>query len=359
MNRMHIATPQQRIQARQLGERQARLSLVQVLCAISILRTALTRIVPAAGGAAWWTALVALLPGLAVFLLAVLAMRLTHTATLMELVRRCLGRTGVWLLSGTLAAALLLDGASTLTALLTLFTQGLGTRGTQTTLALLTGGALSLCLSREGLARGVVLLRWALLAGAAVVAGAMLPALRADHFFPMQGGGMATVGEALRAGASLSWPLLLLLTLPPGKAPRLASACPVVLGVLTALLLICLSLPGSLLGGAATLAESLMLPAKYSPPALRLLTYCLLMLGFFLAVAADVQLGSEMLRAPLGHAPRWLPWAGLTLLVAAQTVEVQSLWDVLTALSPWMLLPLAALVSVCLALAARPPERTR
>ena len=359
MNRMHIATPQQRIQARQLGERQARMSLVQLLCAISILRTALTRIVPAAGGAAWWTALVALLPGVAVFLLAVLAMRLTHTATLMELVRRCLGRTGVWLMSATLAGALLADGASTLTALLTLFTQGLGTRGTQTTLALLTGGALCLCLNREGLARGVVLLRWVLLMGAAVVAALLLPALRTDHFFPLQGGGMATVGEALRAGASLSWPLLLLLTLPRGKAPRLASACPVVLGVLAALLLICLSIPGGLLGGASTLAESLMLPARYLPPALRLLVYCLLMLGFFLAVAADVQLGTEALGVPLGRVPRWLPWVGLTLLVAVQMLEVQCLWDALTALSPWLLLPLAALTAACLALAARPPEKTR
>ena len=44
------------------GERRAQQSLLHLLCAVSIWRTAMTRILPLCGAAAWWVTLLCLLP---------------------------------------------------------------------------------------------------------------------------------------------------------------------------------------------------------------------------------------------------------------------------------------------------------
>ncbi len=357
---MYVHTPQERLAFRLRGEKAARIAMTELLCIVSILRTAVTQLLPLAGNALWWVTLVALLPGLAVSLVAALVLHRTGTATLTEMARRLLGRTGVWVLCGLLTALLLLDAASSLTALVTLFTQGIGTRGTQLTLALLTCGALALCLHREGLPRGGYLLRWPLAAGVAVAAVTQLPAIRADHLFPLQGEGMSAVAAALRTGASLAWPLLLLLTLPRREGrPRLTSAGVVALGTVGPLLLMCLLHPQETLPAGLTLAGSLLLPARHASPAVQMLVYCLEMSGLFLAAGGAALLGAEQISAPLGRLPAFLPWIGLLLLTATQALDVQAFWQVLTGLSPWLLLPLAAVMALCLALTMKQGRRNR
>lgn len=359
MKEMRITTPQQRLAVRREGERRAAMSLVQILCAMSILRTALTRIVPAAGAASWWVTLLCLLPGLALCLLGLLGCRMAGVGTLAEMARRALGRTGAWLLCGLLGGLLLLDGVAGMTALVTLFTQGVGARGTQLTMALLTGGAILCCLHREGLPRGAHLLRWALLAGAVVAAAVQLPHLRADHLLPFGGSGAYAVGQALRAGFMLGWPLLLLLTIPQGEGrTRLAGAIPVLAGAAAVLLLLCLSLPHELLSQARPLAGSLLLTAQYASSALRLLVCCLLLLGFFFAIAGAVQLSADMLCAPLQRRPRWLAWAVLMAAVGSQALDVPTLWRMLGDVTPWLLLVLAGVISACVITLMFRRERT-
>lgn len=348
MKDMRISTPQQRLAARQEGERRAGVSLVQIICAMSILRTALTRIVPLAGSASWWVTLLCLLPGLAVCLLGTLGCRMAGAGTLAELARRCFGQAGAWLLCGLLGSVVLLDGAAGMTALVTLFTEGVGARGTQLTLSLLTGGAILCGLHREGLPRGAHLLRWALLAGALAVAAVQLMQLRAERLLPLAGDGAYTVGQALRAGISLGWPLLLLLTIPQGEGrTRLGGAIPVLVGTAAVLLLLCMSLPHERLAGPRDLAGSLLLPVLYASSGTRLLFCCVLLLGFFLAIAGAVQLSADMLCAPLSHRPRWLPFVVLAAVVGAQAMDVPALWRILGAASPWLLLPLAGVVCAC------------
>ena len=308
MNTMRISDRQQRLAARQRGEHCAAASLVQLLCGVSVLRTGLTQVLPLAGGAAWWTLLLCLLPGTAVLLLARTAMGMTGVRTLPDLVRRVLGRWGAWALSWGMAALLLTDAAASLTALVTLFTEGVGTRGTQLTLALLTGGALLASLHRDGLPRGTYLLRWMLLAGAAVVAASQLRHGRVSNLFPLQGGGLQEVSAALRAGVSVAWPLLLLLFLPGETAKdTLRDAIPAALAPVAVLLCIGLIVPHERLAENAALADTLLLPARYASPAVRLVWRCAVMLAFFLAIGGALQWGTELLCAPMRRAPRWLP----------------------------------------------------
>lgn len=335
-------------------ERQSRRSLVQLLCSVSLLRTGLTALTPQAGGAAWWTLLLCVFPAVLVFLLAALAMRLTGTGTLTELVRRCLGRGGVGLLCALLGALLLLDAISSLSDLILLFTQGIGTRGTQWTLALLTGGALLPCLHQEGLSRSVVILRWLLLAGVGIVVVATGCRLRVDGLFPMLGSGWSGVKLALRAGAGMGWPLLLLLSIPAEKGCcRVADVGPALLGAAGVLLFVCLIMPQERLEMINGAAGHLLLPANGSVPALRLLICCLMMLGLFLAVAAAVTLGAESLCVPLGGMRPWVARTALALVVAAQSLPAELIRNALNDLSPWLLLPPGALLILCLFCARR------
>lgn len=338
-------------------ERQSRRSLVQLLCSVSLLRTGLTLLLPLAGGAAWWTLLLCVIPAMAVFLLAALAMRLTGTQTLTELARRRLGRGGVWLLCAVLGALLLLDAVGSLNALILLFTQGIGARGTQWTLALLTGGALLPCLHKEGLSRSVLLLRWLLLAGVVIALIAMGGRLRPDGLFPMQGSGWSGVKAALCAGAGMGWPLLMLLSIPAEKGRcRVADAGPALLGAMGVLLFACLIVPQERLAMINGAAACLLLPASGAVPAMRLLICCLMMLGLFLAVAAAVNLGAESLCVPLGGIRPWVMRSLLALVVGAQILPAEFIRNALNDLSPWLLLPPGVLLILCLFRARRLKE---
>lgn len=340
-----------RLASRMAGENRARLTLLRLLCAVSIWRTATTRILPLCGTSAWWVTLACLLPGFAVAALLRLAMHLTRTATLKEAIRACLGRVGAWVLSAVLAVLLLAEGLAGMTALVTVFVEGVGTRGTAFTLALLTGGALLLSLHREGLSRAAHFLRWPMAAAAVIIAACLLPKARLDHLFPVYGEGEAAAFVAMKAGMSLAWPVSLLLTVPPAGQSRLRGAVLPVFPAVAALALLALTIPQELLAGQNGLAALLLLMAKYAPNALKLLYLCLLMLGMFLSIGASVQLATEHFCAPLKRSPTWLPYAILVVLILLQAGDTARLWDVLMMLGSWLLLPLGGLALLCLPIA--------
>lgn len=334
------------------GERRARLTLLRLLCAVSVWRTVMTRILPLCGASAWWTALLCLLPGFAVAALFRLVMTVTHSATLTEALRACLGQAGAMLLSITLTALLLVEGVSSITVLITLFTEGLGTRGTQLTLAILTGVVLLFSLHREGLSRAAHFLRWVMAAAAALAAGFLIADSRLDCLFPIRGDGDASVLAAIKAGCSLAWPVTLLLTTEPAAGQgRLRSGVLPVFGAVAAVFLLTLTIPHELLVRQNGVADMLLLPTRYVPNALRLIALCLLMLAFFLVIGGCAQLATVHLCMPLKNAPAWLPYVLLAAMFLTQAADVSRLWAVLGNIEPWLIAPLAAMAVVSLVIA--------
>ena len=339
-----VHTPAEQLSMRMMGERRARQCLIRLVAVVSILRTLLTRVLPLAGSAGWWMAVVCLLPGLAVYALLVLSMRLTGTAVLSDMLRAVFGMPGAWVLAAVISALLLFDGVASMTTLITLFTEGVGTAGTQFTLAALTGAALLFCLHREGLARGVFFLRWIMLAALAVMAFDWLDMAHLDGLFPLLGDGVPSLIAALRAGASLAWPLILLLTAEPvHEGMRFRPLLPVLLLCLGVVLLTCLSLPHEILVTHHDLAGSLLEMTLHLQPATRTMAVCLLILTLFLAIGGTAHLLTASLTAPMGRSVTWLPYVIVVLLVAAQCLNIESLWRFLGLCGPWLLAPLAAL----------------
>ena len=150
-----VHTPEERLAQRRTAQLCAWRSLWRVAACASILRTAVTRLLPLCGAAAWWMTAACLAPGLVCYGLCCLALRLTRTQSLPECARLLLGRAGETVLLLLCGAAVAMDGVSSMTALVTLFTQGIGARGTQLTMAVLTGLLLLPCLQRDGLIFGV------------------------------------------------------------------------------------------------------------------------------------------------------------------------------------------------------------
>lgn len=331
--------------SRREGERRAQVTLLRLLLAVSVWRTVMTRVLPLCGAAGWWTALLCLMPGMTVAALFRFTMYLTETATLTEAIRASLGKAGAALLSVLLAALLAVDSISSITALITLFTQGVGTRGTPLTLALLTGAVLLLSLQREGLARGVHFLRWVMLSVFAILAAFLLADVKPEYLFPLYGEGSASVLAGVEAGVSMGWPMVLLLTMEPprGKGRLRGSILPLAMAM-GAVLLVLLTIPQELAVRQATLAELLLLPARYLPNALRVTALALLMLTFFLAVGAAVQIGTAQLSAPFAKQPGWMPYAVLAGLLLTQAGDAAALWRRLGRIEPWLLAPLALLV---------------
>lgn len=345
ISRVH--TPQERTAMRLEGERRARLSMIRLMAVTSVLRTLLTQIIPLSGSAGWWLLPVCLLPGLAVYGLMRWCMRRLHVHTLDDAARAALGTAGQRLLRLIITAALLVEGIASMTALITLFTEGVGTQGTQLTLAVLTSGVLLFCLSREGLPRGVYLLRWVMLAAGVVLAVSSLMHARLDHFFPLLGDGTASVLTALRTGVGLGWPLLLLLQVGPASEKRSGrSLVPTVLLVLAVALTLCLSRPHELLTSRHDLSGSLLLLTSGLPSAVVTLGQCLLMLTLFLSIGTAVLLISEAISAPAAHPRPWLPYAVAALLTLTQCINIRLLWQGLLRCQPWLILPFGVLALV-------------
>lgn len=334
------------------GERRAQMTLIRLLCAVSVWRTAMTRLLPLAGASAWWVLLLCLLPGLLAAALLRFVMFLTRSTTVMEALRACLGRGGAMLLSAALTVPLLVEGISSITALITLFTEGVGTRGTQLTLAILTGVALLFSLHREGLARGAYFLHWVMAAAGVTVAAFLLADAKPDHLFPLYGDGRASASAAILSGISLAWPVALLLTVEPAAGQgRMYGALVPTFAAAAAVLVTTLAVPHELLVRQEGLAGMLLLPTRYMPNALRVLALCLMMLAFFLAIGASAQLATTQLFAAAKQAPGWLPYALLAGLFLTQAGDASRLWALLGMLEPWLLAPLTLLTAVCLPIA--------
>lgn len=273
----------QRIQKRRAGQRQTQNALIGLLSAVSMTRIGLTQLLPLCGSAAWWLSAACMLPGLCVYGALRLLLRHTHTRTLTDCARKLLGNFGGILIMLTLTLPLLLDGIASLTALITFFTEGIGARGSQFTLTLLSG---------------------------------------------------------IRSAWGMSWVLLLLLEFPAEEGARRTPAmfvallpCPVIL------LLLSLSIPPELTVPGRSLASGLVLPTLFLQPAVRTLAQCLLMMTLFLSIAGSAQLAARFLTSSCQKPKKWVPYALIGLLTLTQLFDISRLWRVLTAFTAWSLAP--------------------
>lgn len=266
----------QRIQKRRAGQRQTQNALIGLLSAVSMTRIGLTQLLPLCGSAAWWLSAACMLPGLCVYGALRLLLRRTHTRTLTDCARKLLGNFGIILIMLTLTLPLLLDGIASLTALITFFTEGIGARGSQFTLTLLTASVMLIALNRDGLPRGVYLLRHVLLVAAAIIAINALLDAHPDGIVPLLGEGVPPLLSGIRSAWGMSWVLLLLLEFPAEEGTRRTPAmlagllpCPVIL------LLLSLAIPPELTVPGRSLASRLALPTLFcSPPSERLRSVC-------------------------------------------------------------------------------------
>ena len=334
-------------EARCAEENQTRLSMLRLLCAVSVWRSGVMLILPAAGSAAWWVMLVCLLPGLGTAALLRLTMHMTRTKSLTETVRACLGATGVRTVSVLLSALLLSEALAEMTLLMTLFTQEIGTRGTRFTTALLTGAALLLCMHRDGLPRAVHFLRWPVAAAAGVAAAYQLMQGRADHLYPLCGEGSMTSLTAVRAGVGMAWPAVLLLTVQPACTGRLRGAVLPVFAAAAALLLLTLDVPQELMADGRSWA-GMLLPVRYAPNALGILSLCLMMTTIFMSIAASVLYGAEILLSPMKRCPKGLPYAVTLGLILTQAGNVTLLDGIVDDVQLWLAAGLAGVAAVCL-----------
>ena len=335
----------QRIHKRRAGQRQTQNALIGLLCAVSMARVGLTQLLPLCGSAAWWLTAVCALPGLCVYGGFRLLLRRTHTRMLTDCARKLLGNFGSVLTMLVLTLPLLLDGMASLTALITFFTEGIGARGSQFTLTLLTAAVMLICLNRDGLGRGVYLLRHVLLVAAAIIAINALLDAHPDGIMPLLGEGVSPLLNGVRSAWGMSWVLLLLLEFPAEEGARRA---PVLLvGLLTSpaiLLLLSLAIPPELTVPGQSLASGLVRPTLFLQPAIRTLAQCLLMMTLFLSIAGSAQLSAWFLTASCPKPKKWVPYVLIGLLTLTQLLDISQLWRVLTLLTSWSLAPGIALL---------------
>lgn len=335
------------------GERMALRSAGRLFCIVSVLRTLLTQLLPSAGAAVWWSGAVSLLPGAALYVIACVLLRKTRQGSVTELARYALGCPGAWAASAILGALCFLEAAASLTALVTFFTEGLGTRGTQLTMAILTSCVILLTLHREGLPRAIWLMRY-VIGGACILSAAMLAgSVRWDHLFPLYGEGPKVTAAGVLRVLSAGWPLVLLASGDRGTKRCAYEVSVPILTVAAAMIVICLMIPHELLLEQTTLADALMLPSRFAAPGVRTLLQCLTMLLLFLGTALSIHFSSAALCAPMKCQIAWLPAALLVLATAAQALDIAALWRVLTALLRYAIIPVGLLLAVCMLQAVR------
>lgn len=325
ISRVH--SPEERAEMRQLGENRALRSQWRLVACVTILRTAVTRVLPLAGAAGWWVTLVCLMPGLLLYALGCWALRR--------------GRSPGKVVHLLAAIALLVDGISTLTTLVTLFTQGLGTAGTQFTLALVAGGMLLFALNREGLARSIYFLRVPMLLLLVSVCIGYVSEARLDHLFPVLGDGASSIWAAFRAGVGMSWVFLLPLLEPPVKKRSYTEPLAVVLLCGGVLLALSLWMPHEQLTLHYALGDCLVQTVQIGS-LLRLIAICLWMGTLFLSLGSACSIAAEYALAPWGRNLAWLPASFVLLLTITQVFSVRKLWQIMGMAEPWLLAVLAA-----------------
>lgn len=325
ITRIHTAREQKDMRIR--GDRRARQLQVQLVCCVSMVRCVITQMLPLCGSALWWVTPVCMVPGIMLYLLICAGLKRSGTATLQAAYT---AKPLRWISSGLLFILLILDGAASMTALITAFTQGIGAEGTQLTLAGLTLLALLGCLKQDGLPWGIYLMRRGMLILALIIAAFMLSRAKTDDIFPVLGVGRSGILAAVRAGASMAWPLVLLTTVEPPSPGRIRPVLPVASLTCGAGILLCLVYPCEVLIRSGTLASRLLVPALHLPQALRTLAHSLGMLTLFLAIASAVQLAAIRAREISGRERRWVPFFLATVLAATQTLDIHRLWQGLT-----------------------------
>lgn len=336
-----------RLQKRAEAQWRTQTALLRLMCIVSIGRTLLTRILPLCGSASWWMSIVCLLPGVVLYFASVCLMRRRHVTSLQDLGRTCFGQGGAWLVCLLLTVLLLVDGTASMTALVTFFTQGIGARGTQFMLALVTSGVMLLCLRQEGLSRGVFLLRHMLGAcGILAAVNALLDA-RWDNLLPLLGESTPALWQALSAGWSLAWPLMVLLTCPHPQGMRYGRmAWPVLVSGPVLMLVICLAIPPEIIMLRQGLATHLVLPTLFLHPAVRTLVQCLLMMTLFLSVTGCAQLAARFAMSPMSSGCKAVPYGLILLMTLTQLLDVNQLWQFFEAISSWLLAPLMLLMAL-------------
>lgn len=351
LTRVH--SPAERLALRYEAERADQAGQARFLAAVVLLRTGVTVLLPRTGAAGWWLSLLCALPGLAVWLALWGAMRLCRAATLSEAAAQLLGRWAASALGVVTALCLAWEGLACFTALVVLFTEGIGTAASPWFMALLTAAVLSACASHEGLGRGVRFLRWPVGLVLLSVLVNLAFILRADHLFPLLGEGVPTCRNAFWRGLGMGWPLVLLLHTPPVRAEGRASRhplLPVLLGT-AVLLLISLALPHELLRGRESLAESLLLAGAYLVPINRTLWLCLWMLGLGLGAAICSTEAARSALQPFGRVWAWLPGLLLLAMAATQLLGASRVQQAIGLAEPWLLAPFALAAPVLLAAA--------
>lgn len=329
ISRVH--SPEERAEMRQLGEHLTLRSQWRLVACVTILRTAVVRVLPVAGAAGWWVTLVCLAPGLLLYALGCWAQKR--------------GRSLHKVVYPLAALALLADGTSTLTALVTLFTQGLGTAGTQFTLAMVAGVMLLFALNREGLARGIFFLRGPMLLLLAAVCITYVSEARLDHLFPVMGDGMSSVWTAFRAGVGMGWVFLLPLLEPPVKKRSCTEVLPVVLLCGGVLLALCLRIPHEQLTLHYALGDCLVQTVQLGS-LFRLIAICLWMGTLFLSLGSACSMAAGYALAPWGRSAAWLPACFVLLLAFTQALPVRELWWIMGMAEPWLLAVLSAGVTL-------------
>lgn len=331
-----VHSPKERLAQREMGERLALRTQWRLLACVTILRTAVTRILPLAGASAWWMTLVCLLPGLGLYWLGCLGLRITKSAVLPECARLALGKAGAWVVCILACGGLAVDAISSMTALITLFTEGVGTQGTQWTLALAAAGMLLFALNREGLARGVYFLRLPLAVLLAIVLGGWLFSAKADHLFPILGGGGSSLWAAFKAGIGMGWVFLLPLMQQPVKEKRWTEPLSPAALCVVCVLCLNLALPHELVVNQIALGDCLVLTVAHLSPFVRLMAVCLWLAALFLSIASGISLWARYALAPTGRELMWLPGVLSLALAATQWADIRWLWNTLGIAEPWL-----------------------
>lgn len=336
-----------RTQERIGAEQCCRRSMLRFLAGCSMLRSALTLVVPVAGSASWWMSAVLIVPGALLCLVLAWLMRRAGVSSLTDLAGRTLGKAGCRMISVALGAALMLDGAVTLTAFVSLLIDVIGALGTPFVMAAITCGVMLPCLRGDGLPRAIRLILPMLLLGEIAVLIDLLGKAHTDGLFPLMGGGVAELWTVPERCAGLSWPLLLLADEPDVRSNRcvlmnVALPSGISLGLI---LLLNLSVPHEVLHSYTRLADTMGHLCVWLGQGVRTLSLVLAMQAFFLLLASETREAALLLSASGNREAAWLPAILAAGLALTQLIPSADLMRVLPSVHAWLLLPFAALTA--------------
>lgn len=314
------------IERRHQAESRTRQSAAGLLTAAAIWRTSVWSLAPGSGSACWWIIPLCAVPGVLMALAASSALKCSGVQTLPEAFRKMLGRRGASLWKATLALLLLAEALMMMTALITFFTRGIGTQGTPLTLALLSGGVLIACMHRDGLPRGIFLVRWVLVGAGLIAAVDALLMARWDHIFPIGGEGAEVNMSALLSGSGMAWPLTLFHQEQRRHLTKSALPLTLAAGVVFPVALL-LMFPHEWLLNLQNAPEKFTAIIRHLHPGVHTLCQCLWMLMLFLGCGVSLHHVSEL--ADGENRFPWLPWLLVAATSASQAADACALVAVL------------------------------